>query len=141
MSTLEEEGPTFRWLGVKLNARDALQASQYLFAAIKEALAPTVQGGTSIAPKLPLTSEWYLRSAALTPSAIPPSRLTEPIGSDASAHLRTFSFDPLRTRAYMLGNHRISTLLGERKIDVPAGPLGRRNSRVPGRVRESDSRI
>lgn len=36
VSTLDEEGPTLHWLGAQLNAGDALQASQHLFAAIKE---------------------------------------------------------------------------------------------------------
>jgi len=36
VSTLEEEGPTLHWLGATLNALHALQASQRLFAAIKE---------------------------------------------------------------------------------------------------------
>lgn len=37
VSTLEEEGPTLHWLGAKLNAPEALEVSQHLFTAIKEA--------------------------------------------------------------------------------------------------------
>jgi hypothetical protein len=34
---MEAEGPTLYWLQARLNAREAFQASQALFAAVKEA--------------------------------------------------------------------------------------------------------
>ena len=37
VSTMEEEGPTLHWLGTSLNALEALQGSQILFTAIKQA--------------------------------------------------------------------------------------------------------
>ena len=37
VSTMEAEGPTLYWLESKLNAREACQASQALFGAVKEA--------------------------------------------------------------------------------------------------------
>lgn len=37
VSTMEAEGPTLHWLQARLNAREASQASQTLFAAVKEA--------------------------------------------------------------------------------------------------------
>jgi hypothetical protein len=38
VSTIEAEGPTLHWLETRLNAREALQASEALFAAVKEAV-------------------------------------------------------------------------------------------------------
>lgn len=37
VSTLDAQGPTLQWLGATLNAGEALQASQDLFAALKDA--------------------------------------------------------------------------------------------------------
>jgi hypothetical protein len=37
MSTMEAEGPTLHWLQARLNAREAFQANEALFAAVKEA--------------------------------------------------------------------------------------------------------